>query len=349
MQQVAGLTVDLLATRVVTGSPSWKRDDGFPAHYRNRYGAAVAATERHLLVYDHLAPLHVVLLDRAAGVVLGEAGRTGEGPHELRSLTHVAPLTTRDGSPPASFMGFDYALRRVVVINPVPSNDSVIEVGQLQVRGYPDQAYRWRDELLVGGMFAAAPLVRLANRGRESPGGRHPFTAADYPDASARYTANQYVSAVRPDGAAIALAYLFLGRLDVYREDLGPAWTFHAMPPIGPPRLIPVNGRLQWDPARLMAYRSATATERFLYAYLCACPVDDDAEQPGRGEIQVFAWDGALVARLRLDREHTGIAVAPDDSRLYAGFLEPRPGVGEWLLPRFPDGHTAANSGSPIR
>lgn len=294
------------------------------------YPMFMHVADSRLVVYDHLAQLHLVVLDWRVGTVLGRAGRSGEGPREVRGVTH---LSTDHRAASHGVVVFDAALRRTTMVDPTRASAGMITGSRrLTAPGYPQSAHVSEAGALVGGMFADGPLLWIPKDGQAEPRGVHPFSQADFADRSARYTANRYTLAASPDGRRVALAYNYLNRIDIYTSAGALVQTITTSPAVGPPQLVPNRGRLQWDSVTVTAFNGVSASREHIYAVLCNCTRDQRVAQTEPYEILVYTWSGVPVARLSLDHPPTAIAVLPDDSRLFAAYVNPIPGVGEWML-----------------
>jgi hypothetical protein len=86
-------------------------------------------------------------------------------------------------------------------------------------------------------------------------------------------------------------------------------------------------------------YVDLASTDRHVYALFSGNVMGEAGQQTFFGrQVHVFDWSGRMVARLELDEPALTMALAPDESRLYAVRHEPQPSVVRYDLPRLPDG-----------
>jgi hypothetical protein len=158
---------------------------------------------------------------------------------------------------------------------------------------------------------------------------RPPFDARRISHPTGRRFLNRNFMAVDPARRRLVLAYQFESRLDFLTIE-GIRYGSTAPPRKTRARWRIAHDRFLWDPDNETAYVAAAATNRYVYALFCGCK---DRENRLPDQVHVFNWSGDLVAELKLDRPVLELAVAPDDSRLYAAVMEPFPVVGEWDVP----------------
>jgi hypothetical protein len=99
-----------------------------------------------------------LLLFDSAGTYLRSLGREGDGPGELRHVTSLSVL------PGDSFTTFDSRLRRLTIWHAERGSLRAIPVGGSSDYSWPDDAWLWRDTLVVVRQHSVTPLDAVPAR-----------------------------------------------------------------------------------------------------------------------------------------------------------------------------------------
>jgi hypothetical protein len=280
-----------------------------------------------LIVVDNFLAPHVALINRSTGAVDARGGSHGGGPGEFRQpvLGGVTPTEL-----PAIWIN-DFKNLRLTQFDVGSQTEPVVQEISLHDAGASIEQTTWlQGRLVANGLFPDYTLLVMDSTGnplrriRADP----PFVHKDGLPVGARQLNRNFI-AVSPSRERLVLAYQWANRLDFFDSQLNRYGS------VTGPRTTTGSGMdnardLALTPDSKVAYWMVDATNRYIYALFCGCRRDED-EMPSR--LHVYRWNGDFVAEIALGQSVLAIAVAPDDSLLYASTMEPYPAVGEWVLP----------------
>jgi hypothetical protein len=286
-----------------------------------------------LFVTDYRLPPHLKVMEMGSGRVIGGYGRAGEGPGEFRTATAVF-VRSRD---PPTVGVFDYRNRRVSYVRfagPDPRPELVDEVSlvydEIGLLGLAPYDGRF----VAGGLFADFSLAVVGRNGRiqERLVTEPPFGPEDI-GGSRGFAALMNNVHFASDGAGrVALAYEEESVVDLvdpdsrsYRRVLGPE-------PVET-RYDVRDGRLHTGDENERAFRFVAATDRLVFAGFLGGRVQDMPYGDRPHRVLVFDWRGRYLAELDLGRGITALGVSRDGARLWAGYQDPHPRIGEWTVP----------------
>ena len=283
----------------------------------------------YLVALDQAQSPQVHVFERASGKLLRRVGPHGRGRTEFIDPATVIPVSNY---PPRAWI-FDYQRQDLVLValDAQPAAE-VLEVLELNAPGTLVSPLWVGGHIVANGLFADHSLAVLDRTGRAigMVAGEPPFPVTAYADSARRWRLNRTFLAASPDQSRLALAYLYVNRLDFFF----PSGFRYAS--VAGPRAITVHtpadtSRLRFAPTDEIAYVQSAAGSRYVYALFCGCPANSDGAP--RTRIHVFRWDGTFVAELQLDRSLRAFAVTENDSLLYGAFSQDQPRIAEWVLP----------------
>jgi len=277
--------------------------------------------DRWIFVLDAASDSVLHQFRRDDGVLYRSLGRRGRGPGEFQGAWSIS----YDHASGDAWV-YDVSLARVTRIvvprgdpGPAYADTSI----QLAAQGSPTDAV-WLDSarLLAPGFYRDARVAVLDGSGRRVAGIGPGFThwSKTVPQVS------QARVALHPRAHRAVLANRNLASLELI--DLERATTTTVQGPVDLPR---VSG-----PARLgaIAYVDVAVTATSIYALFSGRDPATVGQAASFGDrIHVFGWDGALERILRLDGDVIAIAVAEDESAIYALRHEPLPALVRFDLP----------------
>ena len=289
---------------------------------------AVRPIGRYLIAIDRFTSPHVLVFDRATGALLDRFGRDGQGPGEFRDPSTIFVIS----HDPAEFWIYDFDNVRATHV-------AVDAAGKAHVRsevrlnpGHALETPIWLGgQIVANGLFSGFSLLVMDGEGnpqkRIDADAPH---AAELGHLQGALQANRSFIATSPRRDRFALAYQFASRLDFFTAGLERYGTV-AGPRPTQIRYRTVGNRFHWEDGNEVAYWGIDATDQYVFAAFCGCPVVTGEELPQR--LHVFRWNGDFVGEVALERPLAAFSVSPDGSRLYGAFLEPYPAIGEWALP----------------
>jgi hypothetical protein len=311
--------------------------------YLDQPGQAAVIGGR-LVVLDRSAPV-VHLFRLPDGHRVRSFGLTGDGPGEFRSARHVQP----DPRHPGDAWIFDLSLRRMTRLRLGENTEpEVQEIVNLDDGGGVFLHPVW----LTDSTFVASGIYPLHGDGRVMLAGRtgafirmigqppqHPG-AASIPTTVLQHAYEGPVT-VSPDRSRFAIATRNADRVEIFRSDGTPVFTV-----VGSTGFLPRFESRQRDQGVSMAtgddlragYVAVTSTDRHLFALFSGNFAGEAGQRLYFGrQLHVLDWSGRMVVKLELDEPAFTIAVAPDESRLYAVRHDPEPSVVRYDLPPLPD------------
>lgn len=286
-----------------------------------------------LFVTDYRLPPHLKVVETGSGQVVGGYGQPGEGPGEFRTATAVF-VRSRD---PPTVGVFDYQNRRVsyvrferpglrpALVDEIPFASD--EMGMTGLAPYGDR-------FVAGGLFADFSLAVVGRNGRieERLVTDPPFGPEDIGGNAGFAGLMNNVHFTSGGRGRVALAYEEASIVDLvdldartYRRVLGPE-------PVET-RYVVRNDRLTTEEGNERAYRFVAATDRLVFAGFLGGRIQDMPYSHWPHRVLVFDWDGRFLAELDLGRGITALGVSRDGTRLWAGYRDPRPRIGEWAVP----------------
>jgi hypothetical protein len=314
------LTASLTVARQFGDSLSW----AFP------YVSLVVGSQ--LVVSDRGADSYFTVVDLETGR-LTTFGRKGAGPEEFKDVSALLP-----GEPgQRAVWAFDPANRRfslVALDDSAPGR--ILEQFSYNPPEFIFYPVFVGDRVVGGGPLLDAVLIvtdragALISRTVVDP----PFTEAQLGSPATVRMANSGHLAFRPGAGDIAMAYGFASRMDLFTPDGAHRETI--LPSARPVRTsydVDASGVAHSDADNEKAYQSAHGTRRFIYAVFCGCTRQEYTDGLKPNVVQVWTWDGRLVATLTLDRPIVSLSVSEDDTRLFGLAWNPEPAVLEWVLP----------------
>ena len=314
------LTASLTVARQFGDSLSW----AFP------YVSRVVGSQ--LVVSDRSAASYFTVVDLESGR-LTTFGRTGAGPEEYKEVTALLPAEPDQ----RAVWAFDQANRRFSLLaldDSAPGR--ILEQFPYNPPEFVFYPVFVGDRVVGGGPLLNAVLIvtdragALISRTVVDP----PFTQAQLGNPSIVRMANSARLAFRPGAGDVALAYGFASRVDLFTPDAAHRKTI--LPSARPVRLsydVDASGVAHSNPDNEKAYQAAYGTPRFIYAVFCGCTRQEYTDGRKPIVVQVWTWDGRLVATLTLDRPIVSLSVSDDDTRLFGLAWNPEPAVLEWMLP----------------
>jgi hypothetical protein len=255
------------------------------------------------------------------GALYQSLGRRGRGPGEFRGAWSLS--ADRESG---DAWVYDISLARLTRIVVPPGDQRPAYAGpsiQLTAGGTGTDAV-WLDSarLLVPGFYRDARVAILDGSGRRVSGIGPSFThwSTAYPQVT------QARVELAPDGRLAVLANRHLASIELIDVERGTTTTVRAPVDLpsgsGPPGLAAV------------AYVDVTVTATSIYGLFSGRAAARSGQRASFGDcIHVYGWDGTFQRRLRLDGDVIAIAVAEDESALYALRHEPRPALVRFDLP----------------
>lgn len=286
-----------------------------------------------LFLADYRLPPHLKVVDIGSGRVVGAYGRAGEGPGEFRTATAVF-VRSRD---PPTVGVYDYQNRRISYVRfagPDPRPELVDEIplvyDEVGLLGLTPH----EGGFVAGGLFADFSLAVVGRDGRirERLVTEPPFGPEDVGGSRGFAALLNTVYFSSDGGGRIALAYEEESIVDLvdlgarsYRRVLGPE-------PVET-RYVVRDGRLHSEDENERAFRFVAATGRLVFAGFLGGRVQDMPYGDRPHRVVVLDWKGRFLAELDLGRGITALGVSRDGTRLWAGYQDPYPRIGEWTVP----------------
>jgi hypothetical protein len=285
-----------------------------------------------VVVSDRGADSYFTVIDLESGR-LTTFGKKGAGPEEFKEVTALLP-----GEPDQrAVWAFDQANRRFSLLaldDSAPGR--ILEQFPYNPPEFVFYPVLRGDRVVGGGPLLNAVLIvtdragALISRTVVDP----PFTQAQLGNPSIVRMANSAHLAFRPGAGDIALAYGSASRVDLFTPDGAHRETI--LPSARPVRTsydMDASGVAHSNADNERAYQAAHGTRRFIYAVFCGCTRQEYTDGRKPIVVQVWTWDGRLVATLTLDRPIVSLSVSEDDTRLFGLAWNPEPAVLEWMLP----------------
>jgi hypothetical protein len=313
------VTASLTAVRQFGDSVSW----AFPDVSR-----VVGST---LIVADRGAAGYFTLVDLETGR-RSAFGKTGSGPEEFKAVTALLPADHDRGA----VWAYDQANRRFSLLDLADSLGRILDQFPYHPPEYVFYPVFADDRVIGGGPLLDAALLVTDRAGNliSRTVVPLPFAEAEFANPTMRRNGNLARLAFRPEAGDIALAYSYASRIDYFTPDGAHRQTI--MPSARPLRTsydLDANGMAVSRPENERGYQNAYGTRRHLYALFCGCTRQEYSDGMKPNQVQVWTWDGRLVADLTLDRPIVSLSVSEDDARLFGLAWEPEPAVIEWVLP----------------
>lgn len=291
-------------------------------------GPTAIAVHGHYLLVGEGSSGRVRVLDKQTGRQITEAGRTGDGPGEFRSIWSIQPRVESSGT---AIWIFDTKLLRATGYwlrsDSLVLRDPPI---RLLVSGVP-LSVQWLDDstIIAAGLFAEGRFYLTDAGGRRAYAvGTIPYVAEGMPVLTAQQILQPSLG-VHPHGHSVAIGARYAGRIDLYRIDSGS----HVM----------ADAPEAFDPAGGAGFRQGGAT-RFGYISVAVTPQKvfglfsgrRRAETPGRANygqsLHVFDWNGRLLDTYSLDRDVFSITADPEREVVYAIVEDPEPAIVAFSL-----------------
>lgn len=286
-----------------------------------------------LFVTDSRLPPHLKVVEMGSGRVVGAYGRSGEGPGEFNTTTAVF-VRSRD---PPTVGVYDYQNRRISYVRfeapdlrPELLDEISLVYDEMGLLGLTPYEGRF----VAGGFFADFSLALVGRDGRieERLVTDPPFGPEDIGGSWGFAALMNNVHFSSDGGGRVALAYEEESVVDLvdlddrsYRRVVGPE-------PVETGYVVR-DGRLHTEEANERAYRFVTATGGLVFAGFLGGRVQDMPYSHWPYRVLVLDWQGRYLAELDLGRGITALGVSRDGTRLWAGYRNPYPRIGEWTVP----------------
>lgn len=278
--------------------------------------------------------------DRKTGARVWAAGRQGSGPGELKNILSLQPRAQGDSS--FVVWAYDRAASRITGFGVKGAGPPQV-IGKpvmLQPLGAPTAVGWITDSLLVAsGLFTTAEgRIYVLNRAGVPVRtvGTIPLVTGEVSPIVAQQIL-QPSTTIHPGGELVALAALYIPRVDIYSLTDGNG--IQAKVPLFFEPEIRIEERGEgfqiFAPTMWirLAYVDIAGTENLIYVLFSGRtraqhPLDASLAP----QVHVFTWTGELVGVLDLGQLVKYIAVSPDDLKLYAVTQGPEPGIAVYDL-----------------
>jgi hypothetical protein len=315
-------------TEMATAAPS----DG-ALHARTLYDGlalglvtALAADSQLIYVGNDDSDAPILILDTKSGASLAHLGREGDGPGEYRYISSIQSWPSKQESQGRGLIVFDGAARRLTrfrLLDPSTAKIDSLVTATVDAGGYVTGLAMLPDSSLIGpGLFTGHRLARLRLDGALIEMlGPTPANPDDLPVPVLEHV-YQSTLAARPDGSGIALATRFMNHIELYDAHGSLRRVVEGPLPVAPVFHVAMAGgapTMASDENLRFGYTGIAAGQRYIYALFSGRRRGDYApsEATYADQLHVFDWDGNLVRTVKLGRDISIIAVAPDEKTLY--------------------------------
>lgn len=286
-----------------------------------------------LFVTDYRLPPHLKVVNLGSGRVVGGYGRAGEGPGEFRTATAVF-VRSRD---PPTVGVYDYQNRRISYVrfeSPDLRPELVDEISLVYDEMGLMGVAPYEGRFVAAGLFADFSLALVGRDGRieERLVTDPPFGPEDIGGTWGFAALMNTVHFSSDGGGRVALAYEEESVVDLVDLDAG-SYRRVVGPELVKTRYVVRDGRLHTEDENERAFRFVAATDRLVFAGFLGGRVQDMPYSDRPYRVLVLDWTGRYLAELDLGRGVTSLGVSSDGTRLWAGYRDPYPRIGEWTVP----------------